>query len=139
MSDLGPPPPDMMGPTPAPMAPAPGDYVNREKPEPAEPRKKLVKRWQDRVKRAKRHWRQPFKRMRANMEFVEGRQWPNEQKLDHRDDRYVANICIRHVLQRTAELYPNNPTMVAKKKPKLIATVWDGTQQQLMQAQQGMM
>ena len=91
------------------------------------------------MKRAKRHWRMPFKRMRENMEFCEGRQWPDLAKIEKRDDRYVANICIRHVLQRTAELYPNNPTMQAKSKPKIIATVWDGSEQQLLQAQQSMM
>ena len=77
--------------------------------------------------------------MRESMEFCEGRQWPALAETGKRDDRYVANICIRHVLQRTAELYPNNPTMRAKTKPKLIATVWDGSEQQLVQAQQSMM
>ena len=111
-------------------------YVNRKKPEPDEPRRKLVSRWQDRVKRAKRHWEKPFKRMRENMEFCEGRQWPQLATTGKRDDRYVANICLRHVLQRTAELYPNNPTMKAKTKPKMVARVWDGTEQQLVMAQQ---
>ena len=140
MSDAFLPPPGPPEPMlPAPAAPAPGDFVGRERPEPPEPRKKLVSRWQNRVKRAKKHWRTPFKRMRENEQFVEGRQWPNIAKSEERDDRYVANICIRHVLQRTAELYPNNPTMKAKKKPKLIAQVWDGSSQQLLQAQQSMM
>jgi hypothetical protein len=98
-----------------------------------------VRRWQDRIKRAKAHWKTPFKRMRENMEFVEGKQWPDTPKDEKRDDRYVANICIRHVLQRTAELYPNNPTMKAKTRPKVIAQTWDGSQVQLQQAQQGMM
>jgi len=114
--------------------------VPRDRPNPDDPRRKLVNRWQDRVKRAKRHWRVQFKRMRENMEFVEGRQWPDLSKeIGKRDDRYVANICIRHVLQRTAELYPNNPTMQAKTKTKLIAQVWDGSEQQLQQAQQSAM
>ncbi len=114
-------------------------FVKRDRPEPDEPRRKLVNRWQDRVKRAKRHWRTPFRRMRENEEFCEGRQWPEITKSDKRDDRYVANICIRHVLQRTAELYPNNPTMQAKTKPKLMAQTWDGTAAALTQAQQGIM
>ena len=60
------------------MAPGPVDtgqlvtqdqsFVNREKPEPEEARRKLVNRWQNRVKRAKRYWRVPFRRMRENME-----------------------------------------------------------------------
>ena len=105
-----------------------------------EPRRKLVKRWHDRVKRAQEHWEPVFKRMRENMEFGEGRQWPTcRRTCAKRDDRYVANICIRHVLQRTAELYPNNPKMQAKSKPKLIAQTWDGTCRELQQAQQAMM
>jgi hypothetical protein len=126
------------GPDPTQLVTQDQSFVNRDRPTPDEPRRKLVNRWQDRVKRGKRHWRMPFKRMRENMEFCEGRQWPEIAKSEKRDDRYVANICIRHVLQRTAELYPNNPTMQAKSKPKLIATVWDGSEQQLLQAQQSM-
>jgi len=137
----------MMGPPPDPgMVPGQPDpeqlvgedqtYVNRKKPEPDEPRRKLVSRWQNRVKRARTHWEKPFKRMRENSRFCEGRQWPELAKTENRDDRYVANICLRHVLQRTAELYPNNPTMKAKTKPKMVARVWDGTEQQLVMAQQ---
>lgn len=136
-----------MGPGPPGMGPPPGPdmgqlvgqdqtFVNRNRPEPEDPRRKLVSRWQNRVKRAKRHWRTNFRRMRENMEFCEGRQWPEMAKSEKRDDRYVANICIRHVLQRTAELYPNNPTMQAKTKPKLIAQTWDGSEAELQQAQQ---
>jgi hypothetical protein len=117
-------------------------FINRERPEPEEPRRKLVKRWTDRVQRAKKHWQNDFKRMRENENFVEGRQWPDMPAPETqvvRDDRYIANICIRHVLQRTAELYPNNPTMQAKRAPRLMATTWDGTGQQLQQAQQSML
>ena len=129
----------MGGPDPGQLVTQDQSFVNREKPEPEEPRRKLVSRWQNRVKRGKRHWRNQFKRMRENMDFVEGRQWPEIAKSEKRDDRYVANICIRHVLQRTAELYPNNPTMQAKTKERLMAQTWDGTQASLMQAQQSAM
>ena len=114
-------------------------YVKRDQPIPDDARAALVRRWKDRVKRAKTHWKIPFRRMRENMEFVEGRQWPDTQRNEKRDDRYVANICIRHVIQRTAELYPNNPTMSAKHKEKLIAQTWDGTDSALVQAQQGLL
>jgi hypothetical protein len=117
-------------------------FIQRDQPDPDEPRRKLVKRWTDRVLRAKKHWDPTFNRMRENQHFVEGRQWPDMPKPHSemvRDDRYIANICIRHVIQRTAELYPNNPTMQAKRAPKLIATTWDGTGQQLQQAQQAML
>lgn len=114
-------------------------YVKRDAPIPDDARAALVRRWLDRVKRAKKHWRIPFRRMRENMEFVEGKQWPDTARDEKRDDRYVANICIRHVTQRTAELYPNNPQMQAKHKEKLIAQTWDGTDASLVQAQQGVL
>jgi hypothetical protein len=132
-----------LDPTPATVSQTPGTgqqtMVPRDKPVPDDPRRKLVNRWQDRVKRAKKHWKTQFRRMRENMEFCEGRQWPDTVKTEKRDDRYVANICIRHVLQRTAELYPNNPKMQAKTKKRMLAQTWDGTQMQLQQAQQSAM
>jgi hypothetical protein len=145
MSGFGPPDPSMMG-MPDPNTgtmlsnpPPPTDQksmVQREAPVPEEPRRRLVKRWNDRVLRAKRYHRNTFQRMRDNMAFAEGRQWPDMQRdTVIRDDRYIANICIRHVLQRTAELYPNNPTMKAKRAVKLLNTVWDGSATQLQQAQ----
>ena len=84
MSDFGALPPPMpgppvpgppgMGPDPTQLVTQDQSFVNRDRPTPDEPRRKLVNRWQDRVKRAKRHWRMPFKRMRENMDFFEGRQ-----------------------------------------------------------------
>lgn len=115
-------------------------FIDREVPNPSEPRRKLVNRWRDRVTRARKHWEPVFKRMRDNMEFSEGRQWPDMPRDQRtRDERYIANICLRHILQRTAELYPNNPVMRAKRTPKLMGQTWDGSQQMLMQAQQASM
>jgi len=111
-------------------------FMPREHPDPPEARRKLVKRWEDRVKRAKKHWKKDFKRMRDNMSFVEGNQWPDPPTDGRRDDRYIANICLRHIQQRTAELYPTNPTMKAERREKIMAKVWDGSAQSLMQAQQ---
>ena len=146
MSDMMPPgDPTSMGvdaasmPLPPPDPMAQNKFINRDRPEPPDQVKKLVKRWQDRVRRAKEHWKIQFKRMRDNMAFVDGDQWPDTPRNGERDDRYVANVCIRHVQQRTAELYPNNPTMKAKKRPKMISTTWDGSSQALMQAQQASM
>ena len=120
--------------------------ISRDAPEPPEARRKLVERWHSRVKDAKRFWKHDFDRMRSNMEFVNGRQWDNdplrraagENRRQRRDDRYVANIALRHVLQRTAELYPNNPTVKAKQRKKIIATTWDGTEAALQQAEAAM-
>ena len=138
MSDMMMPPGDPGGMPPEdPMAQ--NKFMNRDRPEPPDQVRKLVKRWCDRVRRAKTHWKTQFSRMRENMAFVDGEQWPDTPRNGERDDRYVANVCIRHVQQRTAELYPNNPTMKATKRAKMIATTWDGSGQSLMQAQQASM
>ena len=129
--------PGDMGPGPVTSPMMDQDHVSRDPPDVPEPRRKLVKRWTDKVTRARKYWEPVFKRMRENMEFAEGRQWPDmPNDVRQRDERYIANICIRHILQRTAELYPNNPKMVAKRSPKLMTQTWDGTQAMLMQAQQ---
>jgi hypothetical protein len=126
--------------------------VPRDRPVVPEPRRKLVEQWARDIQDAKRHWRRAFDRMRWNMEFVAGDQWQlqpgvrrrrrrrasDAERID-RDDRYVANIALRHVLQRTAELYPANPTVKAKRRSRIMAANWDGTQQSLVQAQQAML
>ena len=119
--------------------------VSRDPPEPDEARRRLVERWQTRVREARTHWKPSFDRMRANMNFVNGDQWETETRRRRRrrrdaerDERYVANIALRHVLQRTAELYPNNPTVKAHRRPKIMAQTWDGSEQALQQAQLGM-
>lgn len=113
----------------------------REAPEGTDERKALVTKWQERVRQAKAHWSNDFARMRADMKFAAGYQWPDMKTAD--DDRYVANIVLRHIKHRTAGLYGKNPRAVAKRREKLLSTTWDGTmaslqaaQQQLMMAQQ---
>jgi hypothetical protein len=119
--------------------------ISRDPPEPPEARRALVKRWQSRVREARTHWKPSFDRMRSNMNFVNGDQWETETRRrrrrrrdSERDERYVANIALRHVLKRTAELYPNNPTITAKRREKIMAQTWDGSEQALQQAQQAM-
>jgi hypothetical protein len=119
--------------------------ISRDPPDPPDARRALVKRWQTRVREARTHWKPSFDRMRANMNFVNGDQWETETRRrrrrrrdSERDERYVANIALRHVLQRTAELYPSNPTIKAKRRPKIMAQTWDGSEQALQQAEQAM-
>lgn len=115
------------------------DFMARDKPEPDEGRRKLVEEWATRVKDSRTFFDQDFKRMRDNMAFTEGKQWPDYVRNGSvRDDRYVANISLRHVQQRTAELYPNNPTMKAKRTEKIVAQTWDGSSMALIQAEQQM-
>jgi hypothetical protein len=51
------------------------------------------------------------------------------------EDLYVANITLQHVQKRVAALYAKNPKAVAKKRPRLLATTWDGSMESLAQAE----
>jgi hypothetical protein len=114
--------------------------INREPPEISERRKHLVTALVDMIKGAKEHWRPIFRQMEDDQKFASGRQWPEDPKkgayndiID--DDLYVANITLQHIQKRTAALYAKNPKVVARKRPRLMATVWDGSLDQLSQAE----
>lgn len=115
-----------------------GKVVEREPPEPTSQRSALVERWQSRVRRAIAHWDKPFKRMSADQDFAAGIQWP-DQTMWQDEDRYVANIVLRHIQQRTATLYARNPRMAARRRRRLATQIWDGSPQTLAMAQQAMM
>ncbi|MEY9184703.1 hypothetical protein ABIG06_006251 [Bradyrhizobium sp. USDA 326] len=113
------------------------DVIPRDEPEIEERRKRLVTAWVERVKSAKSHWKPAFDRMKEDQEFAFGKQWSKQQ-----DSRYVANLTLRLVAQKTAFLYAKNPKAVAKKRERMIATSWDesqGTLNQLMQSAAMMM
>ena len=88
--------------------------------------------WTERVKKAKRHWKTSFDRMREDQEFCFGKQWSKNSQ----DRRYVANLTLRLVAQKTAFLYAKNPKAVAKKRQRLNATSWDESQTTLTQLMQ---
>lgn len=113
--------------------------IERERPEPPEARANLVKKLCKDVREAREYWtKKAFTRMREDMAFAAGRQWEADnlpdQFADAKDTRYVANIVLRHIQQRTANLYGKNPKIVARRKERLLATVWDGTFQSLKTA-----
>ena len=117
--------------------------ITRGTPEPDERRAALVNFWSDAVSSAREHWTtHAFKRIRDDMAFAAGKQWGQDAKpgdanfLDSAQDRYVANITLRHIAARTASIYGKNPKIVARKKPRLLSTVWDGNMQTLQAAMQ---
>src|SRR4029077_20048521 len=89
-------------------------------------------KWTSKVKRAKRFWKPVFDRMREDQEFAFGKQWSKDSK----DRRYVANLTLRLVAQKTAFLYAKNPKAVAKRRERLNATSWDESQTTLNQLMQ---
>lgn len=109
--------------------------INRETPDPEPSRRALVKRWTSLVTAAKEHWKQDFKRMRSNMDFVHGNQWSNDNESK---DKYVANIVQRHLQQKVAALYAKNPKAVCKRRRTLDFAVWDESMQSLMSAMQSL-
>jgi hypothetical protein len=112
--------------------------IPREAPTPPPPRAELVEKWCGRVKADKKHFESKFKRMRRNGHFANGEQWPERDIVleGEEDDRYVANIALRHVQQRTAALYASNPTVKATQRERMLAVIWDGDMATLQQAQQ---
>lgn len=104
--------------------------IDREMPNPAEERAALVKHWSERVASARKYWTdKAFRRMREDMAFAAGRQWPDypaDQYVDEAQERYVANVTLRHIQSRTAAIYGKNPKIVARRKKRLMSSVWDG-------------
>jgi hypothetical protein len=120
----------------------PEKLLNRDEPDTTEQRKALVTSMMAMVKEAKTHWEKTFKQMEKDQRFCAGEQWPSETKAsyfnDAADDRYVANITLRHVQTRVASLYAKNPKAVARRRKRLLTTVWDGQMATLQMAQQMM-
>lgn len=102
---------------------------------PPEARAELVKRWTETVRNDKKRWEKPFKRIKEDQDFLVGRQY--EGALED-DDRYVANITLRHVNLRVSSIYAKNPTVVAKRRESMDFLVWDETPESVAQAMAAM-
>ena len=115
--------------------------VQRDTPDPSESRRKLCTLWTERVQHARDYWhRKSFSRMQEDMRFCAGHQWDTADRHardafnEDPQDRYIANITLRHVAQRTAAIYGKNPKVIARTKRRLLAQVWDGSSQSLQTA-----
>ena len=113
----------------------PGFESSEEEKEASAERKALVTRWLDAIAAAKEHHKDAFRKMKDDIKFAKGLQWPGQTK---EDDRYVVNLCLRHIQQRVAALYAKNPVMLAKRKPRMDFALWDESPEQLQQVIQGM-
>lgn len=96
-----------------------------------------VKRWQKKIRAAKLKFEPDMTRMKEDMEFVHGIQWPRQESLN--DDRYVANIVLREVNQKVASLYARNPQAEATSRDRMDFAVWDEKPETLIQAATGLM
>lgn len=114
-------------------APAEPTLMERVAPTVDPARAALVKRWLDDVAQARLHWKPAFDQMRRNMRFANGKQWPGQTA---NDDRFMVNLVQRVIKSTVAALYAKNPTVVAKRRPKLDFVIWDGRPETIVQAQQ---
>lgn len=85
----------------------------------------LVKRWLTDVKEAKEHWAPAFKRMDICMKLA-AHGTTNKNDAEAESGHYVVPILNRLMNQAVASLYAKNPKAVAKRKQKLLYTIWDG-------------
>jgi len=92
----------------------------------------LVTKWLSKIERAKKKWEPDFKRMRDNMEFASGIQWPDQTTIE--TDNYTNNITLRAVSQKVATLYAKNPKAVAQRRKRLDYQVWDGEMESLLES-----
>jgi hypothetical protein len=118
-----------------PEAPAAGTekMIAREHPNVEPARAALVTRWLKDIEEARKHWEADYKRMRRNMQFAGGKQWPGQTE---NDDRFMVNLVQRVLKSTVASLYAKNPTVVMKRRDKLDFVLWDGRVESAAQAQQ---
>lgn len=112
-----------------PAAPPASGIVREPPADLPQSRKALVSQWMDKVRRAKAHWKPVFDRMREDMDFFMGNQWPDQ------GDKYVANLVQKHVQNRVAALYAKNPKVVCKRRKTIDFSVWDGDPASFQNAQ----
>lgn len=98
-----------------------------------EARTKLVTELCDDIRADKKHFKEAFKAMLEDMELA----WNGAPKV-YPKSNYKVNITQRFVRQKVATLYAKNPRAVAKRRPRLEFTVWDGQMTSLQMAMQGL-
>lgn len=89
--------------------------------------------WISKITKAEAKHKDAFEQMESDQAFAASKQWPGQDK---NDPRYTVNIIQQVIRQRVASLYAKNPTVTAKKSPKMDFKIWDGKQQTLAMALQ---
>jgi hypothetical protein len=90
----------------------------------------LIRRWSERLRKEKAFHEPAFKRMDYCMQIAaEGadKAWVEE-------NLYTVPVANRHINTVVSALYAKNPTVVAKRKKKLLYQIWDGDPTSLEQA-----
>lgn len=119
----------------APQAVVEPKKVSAEKPEVSDERKALVELWIKRVKESKDHHAPVFKRMDTCMKIAAHGSADDDWI---KNDKYVMPVINRHINLSVAQLYAKHPTVIAKRKEKLLYKIWDGKQDSLAAAMEAM-
>jgi hypothetical protein len=83
-----------------------------------------VKQWTKRIKAAKSHFEKDFKRMRQNMDFAAGIQREGQDTVGGGPE-YVCNFVNREVQQKVASLYARDPKAIARRRKRMMYSLWD--------------
>ena len=96
-------------------------------------RQAAVKGWCDKIRKARdQRFKDDFDRMRQNMDFTAGLQWPGQKSIMY--NRTVVNMTLQAINQRVAQLYAKDPQVAAKRRKRLCFTMWDGKMETIQQA-----
>lgn len=97
-------------------------------------RESFIKLWSQRIKDAKAHWSADFDRMRENIQFAAGMQWPGQDTVTDKEGRYICNLTLREVSKKVADLYAKNPEFEVQTRKRMEYELWDGTVEMLNDA-----
>lgn len=104
------------------QAPTSGGTTDADGNQIPDPRRALVKEWGGKIRDAKTHHEDAFKRMREDMDYAR----LGQDKTWVAAGNYTVPIIMRHVNQSVATLYAKNPVAVAKRRKRLMYQIWDG-------------
>lgn len=98
-----------------------------------ESRRALVSDWLERIKEAKDHrkLRDAFKRMKECQRIAAS---GSSDKAWVDSGAYVLPVINRHINLAVAQLYAKDPTIVVKRKPRMLYKVWDEKPETAQQA-----
>lgn len=113
-------------------SPGPGAGDSDDMPDTPDNVQALVKDWNERITSAvKDHYEKHFKRAKKCMDIARD---GADSAWSKNEENVVVPILNRHINTQVAVLYGKDPKSRAKRKKRMMHTVWDGTQSQLQQA-----
>lgn len=104
--------------------------VVRDAPELESQVSQFIEDWSKKIKAAKHHFSDDFKRMREDMKIA--RQGADDKWV--KDDLYTVPVINRYINQSVSSLYAKNPTASAERRKTLDFQIWDGTSESIEQA-----